>query len=109
MCTQSLGEDRSLPLGGETSPVNEKLRLPVVFSSGGWEPSAAWGPRPGFLFLKGSRNPGDSRVTAGPGPFPRHQVSPTVVQSPGLTEALGSEKSMPGPAIWGRVSCTEGT
>lgn len=105
MCTQSLGEDRSLPLGGETSPVNEKLRLPVVvFSSGGWEPFAAWGPRPGFLFLKGSRNPGDSRVTAGPGPFPGHQVSPTVVQSPGLTEALGSEKSIPGPAIWGTVS-----
>lgn len=98
MGTQSLGEDRSLPLGGETSPVNEKLCLPVVFSS------AAWGPRPGFLFLKGSRNPGDSRVTAGPGPFPRHRVSPTVVQSPGLTEALGSEKPIPGPAILGTVS-----
>lgn len=104
MGTLSLGEDRSLPLGGETSPVNEKLCLPVVFSSGGWEPSAAWGPRPGFLFLKGSRNPGDSRVTAGPGPFPRHHVSPTVVQSPGLTEALGSEKPIPGPAILGTVS-----
>lgn len=37
MGTQSLGEDRSLPLGGETNPVNEKLRLPVVFSSGDWE------------------------------------------------------------------------
>lgn len=54
MGTQSLGEDQSLPLGGETNPVNEMLRLPVVFSSGDWEPSAAWGPRPGFLFLKGS-------------------------------------------------------
>lgn len=101
MGTQSLGEDRSLPLGGETSPLNEKLRLPVVFSSGGWEPFAAWGPRPGFLFLKGSRNPGDSSITAGSGPF---QVSPTVAQSPGLTEALGSEKPIPGPAIWGTVS-----
>lgn len=53
MGTQSLGEDQSLPLGGETNPVNEKLRLPVVFSFGDWEPSAAWGPTPGFLFLKG--------------------------------------------------------
>lgn len=103
MGTEGLGENRSLPLGGETSPVKEKVCLRVVFSSGcsPWEPSAAWGPRSGFLFLKGPGTlefcsptvvQGHSRGTE----YPQHPCSP---RGHCLNEALGSEKPVPGPAI----------